>query len=89
MEAAGEDFLLLDVREPQEYEAGNLSGLNIPLGSLEERMAELPKNRTIIIHCRSGKRSAIATKLLTEKYHLKEVYNLKGGIKAYQAADTP
>ena len=57
---------LLDVRTPAEFSAGHIDGaLNIPLDALEQRMGELePRDRPIVVYCRSGSRSAGATQLL-------------------------
>ena len=79
-----EDFILLDVREPHEYEEHNLQGKLIPLGSLPERLPELLKylNTEIIVHCRSGVRSANAKDYLVSK-GFTNVRNLLGGILAW------
>ena len=77
--------MLLDVRERWEYEEANLGGLNIPLGGIRGRIDELPKDQLIVVHCRSGRRSAKAAQWLVEAHLFREVYNLKGGILAYLA----
>lgn len=64
-----EDFALVDVREEDEYAAGHIAGaLLIPYGEMEERAeTELPdKEQTILVYCRSGRRSAIAAQTLLE-----------------------
>ena len=61
--------LLVDVRTPKEYEAGHLDGaINIPHDQTAERLAEYgaDKTRSIVVYCRSGRRSGVATKVLTE-----------------------
>jgi adenylyltransferase/sulfurtransferase len=74
---------LLDVREPHEYEITNLGGTLIPLGELEERLGELDTHRgeEVIVHCRTGGRSAEATKLLRD--HGFDAKNLRGGVHAW------
>lgn len=74
------DFILLDVREPLEYEESNLGGKLIPLGELPERVNELNQEKLIIVHCKSGRRSRKAVKLLLEKGF--NAQNLQGGIMA-------
>ena len=70
---------ILDVREPGEYKAGHIkSSVNIPLSQLWERMKEIPKNKTIYIHCRSGQRSYYALKYLAG-HGYKDLYNVSGG----------
>ncbi|GAB4331045.1 MAG: hypothetical protein OHK0038_05630 [Flammeovirgaceae bacterium] len=78
-----EDFLLIDVRETWENEEVNLGGENIPLGTILNHAAKLPKDKKIVIHCRSGKRSADAINLLEKNHGFTNLYNLKGGILAY------
>lgn len=75
-------FQLIDVRETYEYEADNLGGIHIPLGDLEKRIAEIIPGKMTIVHCQSGKRSAQAVEMLIEK-GFKDIYNLKGGINAW------
>ncbi|NJO00682.1 MAG: molybdopterin-synthase adenylyltransferase MoeB [Bacteroidia bacterium] len=77
------DFQLIDVREPYEYEIANLAGELIPLGSIEENVNKIASHKPVVLHCRSGKRSAKAIKLLEEKYGFTNLYNLRGGILAW------
>ena len=58
--------VLLDVRTAEEFASGHVEGaINIPLDQLDERMAELgPKDQSVVVYCRSGKRSASATRML-------------------------
>jgi adenylyltransferase/sulfurtransferase len=79
---AGEDIFILDVREPHEYQICNLKGYLLPLGELPKRAHELDSARTIVSHCRSGKRSAEAVDFL-RKAGFRKVWNLKGGILAW------
>ena len=86
-----EDALMLDVREDKEYEEGHiLDSLHIPLGKLGERMGELAnmREKAIIVSCRSGHRSAAACAKL-RKEGFETVYNLKGGVLAWQNAGLP
>lgn len=80
--------IVVDVREPNEWSAGHIPGaIHIPLGELAERIGELPTDRPIIAACRSGARSATATKLLTGRGL--DVTNLEGGTRAWHAAGLP
>ncbi|MEC8952249.1 MAG: molybdopterin-synthase adenylyltransferase MoeB [Acidobacteriota bacterium] len=80
---AGDDFLLLDVREPQEHQICAIPGSTlIPLGDLPSRLVELEGGREIVVHCKSGVRSAKAVKLLQEAGFV-DAANLKGGILAW------
>lgn len=74
---------LLDVREPAEYAAGRIEGSTlIPLGELETRLGELPRNQRIMVHCKAGGRSAKAVGLLRQ-HGFTDVHNVAGGITAW------
>jgi rhodanese-related sulfurtransferase/rubrerythrin len=74
------DFLLLDVRQPEEYVAGHIPGaMLIPLGELEARQEELERDKKIITYCRSGHRSMAAAIALCG-LGFKDVHHLEGGI---------
>lgn len=85
------EAVILDVREQKEYDSGHiLNAKLIPLGKLSERMNELEKfrDRSIIVMCRSGQRSATATALLGKQGYT-QAYNLSGGVIAWQKANLP
>ena len=77
-----DDLLLLDVREQYEYEQTNLGGKHIPLSMIFSFSEELPSNKTIVVHCKSGKRSLVAIQIL-EELGFDKLLNLQGGINAY------
>lgn len=79
----GFDFQLIDVREPHEFEAANLGGELIPLGTIVNESAQIRTDIPVIIHCRSGARSAAAIAELERRFSMTNLYNLKGGILAY------
>ncbi len=76
-----EDFTFIDVREPVEYQQFNLGAKLIPLGQLLQNLDELEssKDKELVVHCRSGKRSATAKSMLEEKGYT-QVRNLIGGV---------
>lgn len=78
-----EEFLLIDVRNPQEYEYCNLGAILIPMSEITERYKELPKEGKVIIHCHHGGRSKKVIAWLQDKYGYKNLYNLTGGIHAW------
>jgi molybdopterin/thiamine biosynthesis adenylyltransferase/rhodanese-related sulfurtransferase len=82
------DFILLDVREPYEYEACNLRGVLIPLGELSLRYEELDKEKHIIVHCRSDGRSIRAAEFLCNA-GFQSVKYLQGGISAWASEIDP
>lgn len=83
-----DEFQLIDVREPFEYEVSNLNGLNIPLGGIVIESDKVSKDKPVIIQCRSGKRSAQAVMLL-EQQGFDNLANLKGGIVAWKEEIDP
>ncbi len=76
-------YFVLDVRERYEYDISNLNGLNIPLDKLNENLDKVPRDRPVVVHCKSGVRSARAIRLL-EKQGYTNLSNLEGGILAWQ-----
>lgn len=77
--------LLVDVREPHEVAAGRIPGsVAIPLGSLAARMGELPRERELVMVCRSGARSAMATQALVKAGY--KAVNMAGGMSAWRGA---
>ncbi len=86
-----EGVLMFDVREAVEvemlaYDVANI--VNVPLSELETRINEIPKDKKVILACRSGKRSGKAAKILAAHGYTNMV-NLEGGIKAWRANDLP
>ncbi len=79
----GEDFVLIDVRDPHEHQICRITGAQlIPLGELPSRIHELDSAREFVVHCKSGIRSAKAVKLL-QQAGFRKVANVKGGIEAW------
>ena len=78
----GKRPLVVDVRQPDEYRRGHISGSKlIPLGELSSRMNELPKDKEIVLVCASGNRSRSATKrLVSEGYN---AVNMNGGMMSW------
>jgi adenylyltransferase/sulfurtransferase len=81
----GENFFLLDVREPFEKQIASLGGTLIPINSLQQRIDEImnQKENEVIVYCRTGNRSHYAAEFLREKYGFKRAKNLLGGIHAW------
>jgi rhodanese-related sulfurtransferase len=85
---AGSGAVLLDVREPHEWQAGHAPrARHIPLSQLSRRAAELPESRAVVTVCRSGGRSARAAAMLARQG--REVSNLAGGMHAWARAGLP
>ncbi|MDB5284670.1 MAG: molybdenum cofactor biosynthesis protein MoeB [Bacteroidota bacterium] len=78
-----EDFQLIDVREPNEFEICNLNGLLIPMNEIPDNLDKIAKDKPVVIHCRSGARSGRICDYLEQNEGFTNLYNLKGGILAW------
>ncbi len=78
-----EPHLLLDIREPYEREVSHIDGIHIPMEQVIERLSEIPEDIPVVVHCRSGVRSAAVTHALTNQYGFDNIHNLEGGIRAW------
>ncbi|MCX6311613.1 MAG: rhodanese-like domain-containing protein [Bacteroidetes bacterium] len=78
-----EVFQLIDVREPHEAEIAAINGELIPMGDIVSKPEKISKDKPVIIHCRSGARSATVILALEKQYGFTNLFNLKGGILAW------
>ena len=86
-ETEKDHLAILDVREPGEVEAGAIEGsIRIPLGQLVEHAEELDPSKLVVVHCKGGYRSAVATSIL-RRAGLHDIANLTGGYDAWKAAE--
>jgi rhodanese-related sulfurtransferase len=88
---AGKDATLfvLDVRSGEEYAAGHVPGaVNVPYDQVAARIAELPKDRQIVLYCRSGRRVGIAAEVLAAN-GFKSLAHLTGDMPAWEASGNP
>lgn len=89
LKRSGSDVLLLDVREPDERELAAIEpSVHIPMRDVPGRLAELPKEREIIVYCHGGARSAMIAGFLEGKGY-RRVANLSGGIDAWSRTVDP
>jgi molybdopterin/thiamine biosynthesis adenylyltransferase/rhodanese-related sulfurtransferase len=79
---AGEDVYLIDVREPYEYQIAQIGGKLIPQNDVPQRLAEIDRDREVIVHCKSGGRSQRIAEFLKQSGY-QNVANLAGGILAW------
>jgi rhodanese-related sulfurtransferase/glyoxylase-like metal-dependent hydrolase (beta-lactamase superfamily II) len=81
--------LVLDIRNPREWATKHIEGsVNVPLNHLQERIAEIPRDRRIAVHCAGGYRSSIAASIL-HQYGITNLIELAGGLAAWEAAKLP
>ena len=83
MKDSGEDFQLIDVREPHEFDICDLGGELIPQGDIPSNVDKISRDKKVIIHCRSGARSGNMVQWLEKNKGFTNLYNLKGGILAW------
>lgn len=89
LQDSDEVFYLIDVRNPDEYDYCNLGGTLIPMSQIPEKLGEIPKEGTVIIHCHHGGRSRKVVQWLQDTQGFENLYNLYGGIHAWsQEIDT-
>jgi hydroxyacylglutathione hydrolase len=87
--ASADPPLLLDIRNPREWATRHIAGsVNIPLNHLQERIAEIPRDRGIAVHCAGGYRSSIAASIL-HQYGITHLIEMAGGLAAWEAAKLP
>jgi rhodanese-related sulfurtransferase len=77
------DFQLIDVREQHEFDEANINGVLIPMGEVMDNIDKIAKDKQVVVHCRSGKRSATVISALESQHGFTNLYNLQGGILAY------
>jgi len=82
MQDKKEDFQLIDIREEYEFDICNLGGELIPMGEIMDNIDKVSKDKKVVVHCRSGKRSASVIQML-EQQGFTNLINLKGGIMAW------
>jgi rhodanese-related sulfurtransferase len=81
--------LVLDIRNPREWATRHIAGsMNIPLNHLQERIAEVCRDRRIAVHCASGYRSSMAASIL-QRYGITNLIEMAGGLAAWDAAKLP
>lgn len=83
MRERGEALQLIDVREPEEADLCSIGGELIPMGEVVDRLDEVRKDVPVVIHCRSGARSAAVIDALSSRYGFDNLINLRGGILAW------
>lgn len=84
----GRPFQLIDVRTKEEYDLANLGGILIPLAALQEHLSKIRRDCPVVVHCKTGIRSAQAVSLLQQQ-GFRNVSNLEGGIVAFAKSFRP
>lgn len=85
---AGEQIFILDVREPWEYKIAQIGGKLIPMNDIPQRLAEIDREREIVVHCHHGVRSQRVAEFLQQSGYPR-VVNLAGGIDAWSREVDP
>lgn len=80
------NHMLIDVRTPQEFKSGHIAGAkNVPLQSLSDNLKKVPRDKTVMVVCRSGTRSGTACRILSNEGY-ENITNVRGGTMAWVAA---
>ncbi|HLU86458.1 MAG TPA: rhodanese-like domain-containing protein [Taishania sp.] len=79
-----DNYTIIDIREPYEYEVANIQCLNIPMAEFCKKIDELPSNKTIVLMCHSGNRASALCNLLHTEFNRKDFVVLEGGIKSWK-----
>lgn len=86
---ADADLVVLDVRSPGEFAAGHVPGaMNIPHDRIGEHLAEVPRDKDVVLYCQSGRRAGIAAQVLAEQGYTR-LFHLEGDIAAWKALGRP
>jgi len=81
------DYVLVDVRQPEEYRQAHIPGAKLmPLPQLVQTMEQLPSDKELVFYCHSGGRSMAAAAMLDDEGHAQTIYNLTGGMLAWDGA---
>lgn len=83
LKSSGADFQLIDVREQNEFEIAEIGGELIPMNTIPGNVDRISRDKQVVVHCRSGKRSGDVINWLEANHGFENLYNLKGGILAY------
>lgn len=89
---ADKNAVVLDVRTPKEFAAGHIAGaanLDWHAADFETKVGQLDKSKTYLVHCASGRRSALACDKLSSRLGFTNCYNLEGGFKDWEKAGKP
>ncbi len=90
--AGDPDFIILDVRSPEEYAAGHMDGAVLRCllctASFADTIQDLDRTKTYLVYCRSGNRSATASRIMAEQGFTR-IYNMTGGLTQWQAEGYP
>ncbi len=78
-----ENFQLIDVREEYEKDICEIGGELIPMGEVNDNIEKISKDKKVVVHCRSGKRSGDMVLWLEKTHNFTNLYNLKGGVLAW------
>ncbi len=85
----GADFQLIDVRETYEHDICDIGGELIPMNEVPNSVDKISKDKQVVVHCRSGKRSGNVISFLEDNYGFTNLYNLEGGILAWASEIDP
>lgn len=81
---SNDQILLIDIREIYEYNACNIGAKHIPMDEIKSHLDDIPKEKDVVLMCRSGKRAEAVANWLTEDFSFSNLFVLEGGILAWK-----
>ena len=82
------DVYIIDVREADEIEICSIGAKHVPLGHIDIKACEIPRDKQVVIHCKTGKRGEMAVLFLQQNHQFTNLYNLEGGILSFSELDS-
>ncbi|MCP4437623.1 MAG: rhodanese-like domain-containing protein [Aureispira sp.] len=78
-----DDILVIDLRPEEEVAKANLGGIHIPLGEIDKRAKDIPRDKLVFMYCKDGQRSYMAIMFLQQEHQFENLVHLQGGITHY------
>ena len=89
LQNSGENFQIIDIREPYEYDNCNMGGELIPMHEIPHSIDRIQRQIKVILHCGSGNRSPKMVRWLERHHAFENLYSLKGGLQAWASEVNP
>jgi adenylyltransferase/sulfurtransferase len=88
-QAANANLILIDIREPYEYQSCQIEALKIPMAEFAARFSEFSKEQSLVLMCQSGKRAEALANFIETEFAAENIYVLSGGLNAYISEVAP
>lgn len=84
-----DDILVIDLRPEEEVKKANLGGIHIPLGEIDKKATDIPRDKLVLMYCKDGQRSYMAIMFLQQEHQFENLVHLQGGITHYAQSLDP